>query len=283
MSESKPGIIVSAIGHDPEGKWADHFPRVKEHLDEIYAQKLILFTPRTRETTIRAARNNDWQVFVEEASIGVARFKAVEHGLDQGEGFINLWEGDRLLHAASVAPQELKGLTQAIPKYDFFIVGATSEGIKTHPSSMTVWEGIKSWWLGHYLGFEGDIANRGSFGLSREFATFLLTYQLGENDETDGLIPIMALAHQELLKRAGQVGRGIGYAEYPNIASFENWIFEGLTPEESAKRNTSTDDFFRRGVHVMRILKTADDVALAYGLISPEETFDNIRKLLQRK
>lgn len=279
MSELGP-VVVSAIGHDPEGRWASHFPRVNEQLDEIYAQKLISFTPRTSESTIRAARDNNWRVFIEETSIGVGRFKAIERGLEEDKGFINLWEGDRLLHAASVAPQELKDLTAAIPNYDFFIVGATVEGIKTHPSSMTPWEGVKSWWLGHYLGFEGDIANRGSFGLSREFATFLLTYQLSENDETDGLIPIMALAHQKLLMSKGKVGRGIGYAEYPNITLFEDWIFEGLTQEESARRKTSPDDFLRRGAHVMRILKKADEVAIAYGLASPDKTFDNIRKIL---
>lgn len=281
MSEFKPNMLVSAIGHDPEGKWAPHFSTVNERIDEIYGQKIISFTTRTSEASIKAAEANDWQVFVEETSIGVGRFKAIERGLNGETSFINLWEGDRLLHAATVAPSELMDFTQAILNYDFFILGATIEGIKTHPSSMTSWESIKSWWLGHYLGFEGDIANRGSFGFSREFATFLLTYQLSEGDETDGLIPIMALAYQKLLTGEGKIGRGIGYAEYPNIASFEDWIFEGLTQEESARRKTSLNDFFRRGAHVSRILKTADDVALMYGLTSPDQTFDNnIRRFL---
>lgn len=280
MSEFRPNIVVSTIGHDPEGKWAPHFSRVNEKIDEIYVQKIISFTPRTSEATIKAAEANDWQVFVEETSIGVGRFKAIERGLNGETSFINLWEGDRLLHAATVAPLELRDLAQEIPNYDFFIVGATTEGIKTHPSSMTPWESIKSWWLGHYLGFEGDIANRGSFGFSREFATFALTYQLADNDETDGLFPVLALAYQNLLRSEGKIGRGIGYAEYSKIASFEDWIFEGLTQEESARRKTSLNDFFRRGAHVSRILKTADDVALMYGLTSPDQTFDNIRRFL---
>ncbi len=266
MNEIKPDIVVSAIGHDPQGTWARHFPVVNESLKSLFKQRIISFTERTSHDTINSANDCGWQVFVEEASISLARYRAVERGLNQGSGFVNLWDGDRLLHAATVAPDELEQFTRSIPNYDFLILGATPDARDTHPKSLTLWEGIKSWWLGHYLGIEGDIANRGCFGLSREFATFLLTYQLTDQDETDGLFPLLALAYQKVLKDEGQEGRGIGYLECPNIASYEDWIFEGLTQKESARRKTSTGDFLRRSAEVLRILRTADRIALMYEL-----------------
>lgn len=269
MLEAKPNVIISAIGHDPAGRWAEHFLRVDPILSN-YPNRLISFTETTNQATVSTATDCGWQVVVEKASINRARFRAVNRGLKEGGQFINLWDGDRLLYAAATAPHELEDLIHKIPHYDFLIVGATAEGIKTHPSSMTVWEGVKSWRLGRYLGIEGDIANRGCFGFSREFATFLSTYQLEDTDEIEGLFPILALAYQKILKEGDslQQNRGIGYIEYPTLASFEDWMFEGLTPEESAGRKTSVNDFNLRGRHVMRILETAERIAATYGLAS---------------
>lgn len=280
MSEVKSDVVLSAMGQDLKGEWAQHFPKASERLEGLYSKMLISFTPATEENTIRAAVNSGWQVVVEETTINAGRLRAIERGLYQGDSFVNVWEADRLLHAAMVAPLELGHLARQIPNYDFLILGATNEGIKTHPLSMTVWEGVKSWWLGRYLGIEGDISNRGSFGFSREFATFVLSYGLDDKDETDGAFPVLALVYQQLLQANGQSGRGIGYFEYFKMASFENWMFEGSTPEESAKRHSSVQDYLKRHAHVERILQTADRIALLHGLTSPDETYASYRRFL---
>lgn len=269
MSKLESSSCLTVVGHDPEGRWAPYFPEINETIDYLYSNKLISFTSDTHPTTIDSAGNCKWQIVVEESSINEARYRAVARGLVLDDGFINYWDGDRLLHAVTVAPDELEEWTRIIQKYNFLIMGATAWAVKTHPRSESVWEGVKSWWLGKYLGFEGDIANRGCFGFSREFATFISTYQLAEDDETDSLFPMLALAYQKSLTENGllQPNRGIGYKEYSRIASYEDWIFEGLTQEESARRKSSLPDFARRKSHVYAILKTADKIAKMYGLV----------------
>lgn len=270
MLDTVREVIVTTIDHDPNGTHAKHFLNVNETLDSLYTKKLISFTDVTNQTTINAAQDLGWEVAVGKYSTNPARFRAVERALNQSGQFINLWDADRLIYAATVSPTELRDLITETVKYDFLIVGATPDAIKTHQSSMTVWESIKSWRVGKYLGIEGDITNRGCFVMSRELATFVTAYKLEDHDETDSLFPMLALAYQKSLRDSNQfqLSRGIGYKEYEKIVSYEDWLFDGLSPEESARRKNTVEDFERRETHVKRILDTAQKISSMYGLTS---------------
>ena len=270
MIEVNPSIVVCATSHDVEGRQAEFFPKVDTTLTRLYTRRLISFTDKTSLNTVDAAIQLGWDVEVvsgEQATTNKNRLRVIERGVAEGGQFINYWDGDRLLHASVMASDELVDLAYQIPKYDLLIVGATEEGIKTHQSSMVAWEAVKSWRLGRFLGINGDIANRGCFGFSREYATFLVAHQ-SDGDESEALFTILALVYQKLLGKTNQLqqSRGIGYKEYPNLASYEDWLFEGLTSEESARRKNTLEDFNRRGEHVGRILKTAEEIAAKYGL-----------------
>lgn len=266
MNEARPSIVVSAVEHDPQGLRAKHFQRATYAVESLYQERFISFTERSHHNTIDAARDCGWDIVVEETSMSAGRFRGVERGLSAGSGFINLWDADRLIYAANIAPDELKVLTQDLPQYDFFIAGGTPEAIKTHPSSLIVREAVKSWRLGRYLDIEGDIANRGCLGFSREFATFALTHSFTEEDEPEGALPILAVAYQHLLRERRQEGRGIGYKEYSKITTFDEWFYEESNPEECAIRKSTLEDFEKRRVHVDKILETAERFASRYGV-----------------
>lgn len=268
---------LTAVGHDPSGSWGKHIRNTSGILDRIYPERLISFTPRTNSLTIKAAQETGWQVSVEESSIGEGRMRAIDRALATSCGFINLWDGDRILYAATSSPDELTEFAYFMKEYDFSITGGTSTAIETHQSSLTSWEKVKSWYLGYYLGIEGDIANRGCFGFSREFATFLMTHLTGfekETDEVDGIFPIMAQVFRRFIE-SGEIegtGRGtIGYKEYPTITSYEDWIFEGVTSDESRNRKNNKRDFMRRGYSVIRQIEICEAIARRFGLVAIEE------------
>lgn len=62
------------------------------------------------------------------------------------------------------------------------------------------------------------------------------------------------------------------------ITSYEDWIFDGLSSDESARRKSTPEDFIRRGIHVSRILQTADRAAKQLGLTTGDISFDSIVK-----
>lgn len=273
---SDTAICLAAVGHDPEGKWAEHFANTDGLLNSLYDQKVISLSEKTHNLTIDTALSLGWRVDVEPLRVGSARFAVIRRGIETESAFINYWDGDRILHAATYGEDELRDITAKIPKYDLFIAGATPEAITTHQSSMTVWEGVKSWALGHYLGFKGDIANRGCFGFSRDFAKFVVQHEDSEGDDTDALFAILPLAFRK------QIMDGIlfetdrelvGYKEYGIATSYEDWMFEGLTREESVVRKNTHRDFMRRAESVLRAIVLAQSIGEKYdlGFLNPGE------------
>lgn len=277
-------ICLAAVGHDPQGRWADYLSKGDPLLSNLYPNRLISLTERTHNSTIDRASELGWEVTVEELSVGSARFASIRRGLATGNPFINYWDGDRLLHATEYAREELKDIVTRIPNYDCFIAGATREAIVTHQPSMTSWEEVKSWALGHYIGIKGDIATRGCFGFSREFGLFLVQHEDSKGDETDAIFAILPLAFRSLID-AGQLpetGREtVGYHEYDRATAYEDWMFEGLTPEESAKRKNSPRDFNRRAEAVLRALVLAENIGQQYNLGFPSEG-GGIKDMLKR-
>lgn len=282
-------ICLAAVGHDPEGRWTSCLEAANPLLASLYPSRFISLTKRTHRSTIDVASSLGWKVDVEELPVGSARFAVIRRGLETNHPFINLWDGDRILYAAIYGGEELRDIVRRIPQYDCFIVGATPEAIDTHQSSMTVWERVKSWALGNYLGIKGDIATRGCFGFSREYANFLLQHEYSRGDDTDGLFAILSLAFRKLIA-TGQLqstGRDtIGYCEYTQATSYEGWIYEGLTQEESASRKNTYGDFARRAESVIRAIVLAQAIGRRYGLGFPlegEETMaDMVKRLAQQ-
>lgn len=282
-------VCLAAVGHDPQGRWAGHLEAADPLLGNLYPTKLVSLTEKTHHTTIDTALALGWKVDVEELPVGSARFAVIRRGLETDCNFINLWDGDRVLYAAIYGEEELRDIVKRIPQYDFFMAGATPEAIATHQPSMTVWERVKSWALGNYLGIEGDIATRGCFGFSREYANFLLQHEYSRGDDTDGLFAILSLAFRKLIA-TGQLqstGRDtIGYCEYTQATSYEGWIYGGLTQEESVSRKNTYGDFTRRAESVIRAIVLAQAIGRRYGLGFPlegEETMaDMVKRLAQQ-
>jgi hypothetical protein len=288
MKEQQPEVILTAIGHDPEGTWATPITQGASKINEIYNKdaKVIIFTSKTNQATVKAALDTDWQVVIEDnpqSPINGSRMEALRRGLALGskgnishddikakvnDYYLNYWDGDRLFHAALVAPDELKALKTEIPKYDFFIAGASPESLQTHPESMIRWEAEKSRFFGHFLDFKGDIANRGTFGFSRQFANWLLSSSYIETDETDALFTAKALAFNEFLKEAGIKTKGIGYAEYERLTNFENWRYEGLTPEQSREKHNTEEESAKRKQSVKACIETFAKYANLYRIPS---------------
>lgn len=244
-------VCLYAVDHDPNGVWASHFERINEPILslELVEDRQISFTSRTATKTIDEAEKFGWQVHIEDLPIGSARFMGVRRIAQATTTHGNLWDGDRLIHALECGPDELRDFTERLITYDFFFAGATPEAIATHQRSMIVWEGVKSWLLGHYIGVDGDIATRGCFSFSKELAQFISWQPETTGNDTDGLFPLLAVAFRE------QIGRGlieptnripIGHGEYKMITSYEDWLFEGCSSEESADRKNTYDDFIRR-------------------------------------
>lgn len=279
-------ICLAAVGHDPEGKWAEHFANTDGLLNSLYDKKIISLSDRTHNLTIDTAMSLGWRVDVEPLKVGSARFAVIRRGIETNSNFINYWDGDRILHAATYGVDNLRDITVRVPKYDLFIAGATPEAIATHQSSMTVWEGVKSWALGHYLGIDGDIANRGCFGFSKEYAKFVIQHENSEGNDTDALFAILLLAfNQQMIDGVlpWTNRSSIGYAEYSNATSYEDWMFEGLTREESAERKNTSKDFTRRAESVIRAIVLAQSIGEKYnlGFLNPgEETMKEMIKRL---
>lgn len=268
-------ICLTTTGHDPEGRWVPYLENTQGILSRLYKSRLIVFTPDTSYQTRRMAEQDGWQVTVDDLKLGPARIKAMKAALSISCDFINLWDADRLLYAATIAPTELNEFVSQIPKYDFSLAGGTRKAIDSHQPSMTSWEKVKSWYLGYYTGIEGDIANRGCFAFSREFATFLLTYiDPNHLDEVDCVFPMMALIFDKFIQE-GTINeterQRMGYAEFDNMTSHEDYIFEGLTREESRTRQNTRADFMRRGWSVLRQLQISDEIATRFTLISTIE------------
>lgn len=278
-------ICLAAVGHDPEGKWVEHFANSNDLLSSLYREKVISLSKKTHYLTIDKAVALGWRVDVEPLSVGSARFAVIRRGLETDNSFINLWDGDRILHAALYGEDELRDIVRKIPHFDFFVAGATPEAIATHQSSMTVWEGVKSWALGHYLGFKGDIATRGCFGFSREYAKFLIQHEDSKGDDTDALFAVLSVAFKNQISN-GQIpetGREtIGYQEYSKATSYEDWVFDGLTPEESAARKNTHRDFTRRAESVLRAIILAQSIGRRYDLgFFPDEE-EGMKQLINR-
>lgn len=280
-------VCLYAVGHDPNGVWAPHFEKIYEPISslDLVRNIQIAFTPRTATRTINEAEKFGWNVHIEDNPVGRARFMGVRRIAEAATTHGNLWDGDRLIHALELKGglDELKDFTEAVVKYDFFLAGATPEAIATHQSSVTVWEGVKSWLLGRYIGIEGDIANRGCFGFSKELAEFIENHPATEGDDTDGLLPLLAVAFREQIRR-GEINHTgytpIGYKEYNVMTRYEDWVFDGYSPKESAARKNTDEDFYRRLESVLRIFINAQQVSERYnlGLINGEP----IRQILQR-
>ena len=279
-------ICLVAAGHDPDGRWAVHLDATKPLLESLYTDRIISFSDRTNSETIDTAISAGWRVDVEPLPVGSARFAVIRRGLFTDSNFINYWDGDRILHATTYGVDELKDIVNRIPHFDFFVAGATPDAIATHQRSMTVWEGVKSWALGHYLGIDGDIANRGCFGFSREYASFLVKHEGSKGDDTDALFAILPLAFRKLISQGllPETGRDlVGYQEYSIATSFEDWMFEGLTREESAKRKNTQKDFTRRAESVLRAIVLTQRIGEQYdlGFLNPgEETMEMMIKRL---
>lgn len=280
-------ICLYAVGHDPQGTWASHFEKINEAIVSLTLVKdrQIAFTPKTTPKTIGEAEKFGWQVHIEDNPVGRARFMGVRRIAEAATTHGNLWDGDRLIHALELkgGHDELRDFTEAVVKHDFLLAGATPEAIATHQSSMTVWEGVKSWLLGRYIGIEGDIANRGCFGFSKELAEFVGSHLATEGDDADGLIPLLAVAFREQIRR-GKINPTnyipIGYREYNIMTRYEDWVFEGRPSEESACAKNTYYDFYRRMESVLKIFMNAQDVSEKYklGLVEGE----SIREMLKR-
>lgn len=278
-------ICLAAVGHDPDGKWAEHFANTNKLLNSLYAKKVLSLSDRTHNSTIDTALSLGWRVDVEPLRVGSARFAVIRRGIETESNFINYWDGDRILHAATHAKDELTDITNEIPKYEFFVAGATKEAIAAHQSSMTVWEGVKSWALGHYLGITGDIANRGCFGFSREYASFVVQHEDSEGDDTDALFAILPLAFRKLIEGhiLPETGRDlVGYCEYSRATSYEDWMFEGLTREESAARKNTQRDFTRRAESVIRAIVLAQSIGEKYDLGFPNPGEETMKEMINR-
>lgn len=282
-------ICLSAVGHDPDGRWVDHLTNSNDLLIELYGNRIVSFSDRTHSNTVDAALSLGWRVDVEPLTVGSARFAVIRRGLETDCSFINLWDGDRILHASTYGVDELKDIVGRIPQYDFFVAGASKDAIATHQSSMTSWEGVKSWALGHYLGISGDIANRGCFGFSREYANFLVQHEDSKGDDTDALFAILPLAFRQLIAKDQLSATGretIGYDEYFKATSYEDWMFEGLTRKESAARKNTHRDFTRRAESVLRAIALAQRIGERYDLGFPpqgEETMESMIKRLAQQ
>lgn len=278
-------ICLTAVGHDPDGRWEEHFERSEQVLRLLYSAKMISLTYRTHNNTKDTALRLGWRMDEEDLPVGGARFAVIRRGLETGYPFINYWDGDRVLYAAQHGVEDLKDIVGKIPQYDCFIAGATRRAIVTHQPSMTSWEEVKSWALGHYLGITGDIANRGCFGFSKEFAQFLVQHEGFTGDETDALFAILPLAFRKLIAagRLPDTGRKtVGYKAYKDATSYADWIYEGLTAEESAERKNNHSDFMRRFESAIRIIVLAQSIGEKYELGFPpagERMADKISEL----
>lgn len=278
-------ICLAAVGHDPEGRWVDHLEAGNSLLASLYPSRLISLTERTHHSTIDIASSLGWEVDAEELPVGSARFAVIRRGLETDYNFINLWDGDRVLYAAIYGSDDLRHIVGEIPKHDFFMAGATKEAIATHQPSMTTWEGVKSWALGHYLGIKGDIATRGCFGFSREYANFLVQHEDSKGDDTDALFAILSLAFKKQIStgQLPETGRDTtGYHEYSKATSYEDWIFEGLTQKESAGRKNTHRDFTRRAESVIRAIVLAQRIGQSYDLGFPPEGEEGMEDMFKR-
>lgn len=287
LSEYRPTICVAAVDHDPKGTHAEFYKPATEVLENWYDVLLVDFTINTHPDTIQAARDYGWRGKTADLSIGQNRFSALRSALETNCDFIHLFDGDRLLYAATKGPDDLLNFGTATPLYDFLIAGATPSAIATHQKSMTGWESVKSWALGRALGIDGDIANRGCFSFSKEFAQFTVQYPPAPEDETDGIFPLLAIAYNKY-QREKNIDNGRqswGYREYDKAFRYEDWLFEkGVTQEESAQRKNTYVDFIHRATSVIRILYNmrSIDERFNLNLLTDEErtVFDEMNQRL---
>ncbi len=275
LEPQRHGITAAAIGHDPSGSWVSILRELGQVATQIYDRVEASFTPRTDPETLKAANEAGWHVTVDDLSIGAGRVEAIRTAMQTPETqFVHLWDGDRFLFGLWTDQLEVRKFVADIPMYDCLLGGTSEEGIKTHQPSMYTWEYVKSFGLAMPFGIKADMFNRGSIALSRNIAQFLLdSDEITRGDaaggfEGEGIIAGLVYTYkkqreQGLLPDTDR--QPFGYLELPHALGYEDWIFQGLTREESAAQKSTPIDFVFRGEHALRILAGYERVANDHG------------------
>ncbi|HEY3186033.1 MAG TPA: hypothetical protein VGJ70_01070 [Solirubrobacteraceae bacterium] len=143
------------------GRWL----RLRSRLDELY-ERVIVAVPFDADAaqTAEAARAIGYPLRVAPARFRT-RYTVLEMAFEAAGGSVHYADGDRLLHWAETAPDELARVVPAIGEADVLIIGRSPAALATHPRALQDTEAIVNALASHLLGMAVDLGG-GSRGLS---------------------------------------------------------------------------------------------------------------------
>lgn len=188
--------ILASTLHDPEGRMA---PLLAAHLPSLarrYAGGVVVASPETVASTLRAVAEAGFEVCADATSrgaIGEARRRALAGALRLGAEAIHYCDFDRLLHWQATYPDELARVVARCGRAPYLIIGRTSRAFATHPLVQIDAEAATNHAISRLLGREVDVT-AGSCGCSAAGARLILAHSVAPTNATDGEWPaIVAL------------------------------------------------------------------------------------------
>ncbi len=169
-----------------------YFPRISEIYEEMYA----IATSATHDDVISVLEAQGVQVIAQTGGgvgleyISDARRQALQVSLEKDNEYTHFIEFDRLLQWVSSYPDELQGVVDKIPDYDFLVLGRTPRAFNTHTRCQIETEIISNKVISLIIGEEMDFTCA-SRGISRRAGEVILEKSRATHCSTDSEWPII--------------------------------------------------------------------------------------------
>lgn len=176
-------IALAATHHDTDGRLLAQTARMLPILKELYCCVAIAVTATTLEANLQLLQQagvalhiggTDWPSG--HLKLGLWRRTAVATALQNAPTatHIHFCDFDRVLHWAETNPTELQQTLEALPRYDFTVLGRTPRAFASHPKVQRDTEAIVNQVFGLVYGQAWDVT-AASRGLSRRAAEAIVT------------------------------------------------------------------------------------------------------------
>lgn len=257
MSERQP-VALATILHDPENRQFNVAKTELNKLGQIYPAIFVIATKKVSSQLIDALRSQGADIKQKDSSVGEARRKVLQLGLNKGCDFFHYCDFDRIIHWIKTFPEELpKSVFPNIQKYDYLIISRTPRAFNTHPEVQQKMEGISSRIFSLYFGQSVDV-NAGCCGVNRQGAELILKHSTASSNATDtewpaiiqhfgkkiGIVQVEGLEfetpdyYQEEIRAAGSLEKWME-KEYNTLNNWHSRLCLAWKSTEAIQRITS--------------------------------------------
>ena len=154
MPEHDRPVLASTF-HEPEFRLGEAIEACSDLLVRTFSSVVVSVTPKTHPDLVTLIRSRGLRVVAGEMARTPTYRRALEAGLAVAPAVVFSCDFDRVLHWASVYPEELAETARAVMAFDFTLVARTERAFATHPSTQRETESIGNLVCSRLLGFDG--------------------------------------------------------------------------------------------------------------------------------